>query len=216
MEILDTTEEERLESAQRWWKENGQSTIIGIIVGIIAILGVQYWQDYKHSQAEKASTIYAELLKAVDSNAKDNIEKLAVQLQTDYPKTDYALYSGLYQAQLKVQQNDTAIAKQILTKIGESSNKELSNIAKIRLVRLMLATKEYEQGLELINKIDPASSASYSSNYDELVGDLYVALNRLDQARTSYQTALRNGSKSPLLQLKIDDLTAPERVESKK
>ena len=80
----------------------------------------------------------------------------------------------------------------------------------------MLAHKEYEQGLELINKIDPASSASYSSNYDELVGDLYVALNRLDQARTSYQTALRNGSKSPLLQLKIDDLTAPERVESKK
>ena len=216
MEILDTTEEERLESAQRWWKENGQSTIIGIIVGIIAILGMQYWQDYKHSQAEKASTIYAELLKAVDSNAKDNIEKLAIQLQTDYPKTDYALYSGLYQAQLKAQQNDTASAKQILTKVGESSNKELSNIAKIRLVRLMLAHKEYEQGLELINKIDPASSASYSSNYDELVGDLYVALNRLDQARTSYQTALRNGSKSPLLQLKIDDLTAPERVESKK
>lgn len=216
MEILDTTEEERLEAAQRWWKENGQSTIIGIIVGIIAILGVQYWQEYKHGQAEKASAIYADLLKAVDSNAKDSIEKLAVQLQTDYPKTDYALYSGLYQAQLKVQQNDLAGAKQILTKVGESSNKELSNIAKIRLVRLMLATKEYEQGLELINKIDPASSASYSSVYDELVGDLYVALNRLDQARTSYQTALRNGSKSPLLQLKIDDLTAPERVEAKK
>jgi hypothetical protein len=38
----------------------------------------------------------------------------------------------------------------------------------------------------------------------------------LDQARTSYQNALRNGSKSPLLQLKIDDLTAPERVEAKK
>jgi predicted negative regulator of RcsB-dependent stress response len=216
VEIFDTTEEERLESAQRWWKENGQSTIIGIVVGIIAILGVQYWQEYKHSQAEKASAIYAELLKAVDANNKDNIEKLAVQLQTAYPKTDYALYSGLYQAQVKVQQNDLAGAKQILAKIGESSNKELSNIAKIRLVRLMLASKEYEQGLELINKIDPASSASYSSVYDELVGDLYVALNRLDQARTSYQTALRNGSKSPLLQLKIDDLTAPERVEAKK
>jgi predicted negative regulator of RcsB-dependent stress response len=216
VEIFDTTEEERLESAQRWWKENGQSTIIGIVVGIIAILGVQYWQEYKHSQAEKASAIYAELLKAVDTNNKDNIEKLAVQLQTVYPKTDYALYSGLYQAQVKVQQNDLAGGKQILTKIAESSNKELSNIAKIRLVRLMLASKEYEQGLELINKIDPASSANYASVYDELTGDLYVALNRLDQARTSYQTALRNGSKSPLLQLKIDDLTAAERVEAKK
>jgi predicted negative regulator of RcsB-dependent stress response len=216
VEIFDTTEEERLEAAQKWWQENGQSTIIGIIVGIIAILGLQYWQEYKLKQAEQASTIYSSLLKAVETNAKDNIEKLAVQLQTEYPKSDYTLYSGLYQAQVKVQQNDLAGAKQILLKIADSSNKELSNIAKIRLIRLMLASKEYEQGLELINKIDPASSASYSTVYDELTGDLYVALNRLDQARTSYQNALRNGSKSPLLQLKLDDLTAPERVEAKK
>jgi predicted negative regulator of RcsB-dependent stress response len=216
VEILDTTEEERLEAAQRWWKENGQSTLIGIVLGIVAILGWQYWLEHKHAEAEKASALYAELVKAVESNNKDNTEKLAVRVQTEFPKTDYALYSGLYQAQLKVQQNDVATAKQLLTKIGENSNKELSNIAKIRLVRLMLANKEYEQGLELINKIDPASSASFSSSYDELTGDLYVALNRFDQARTSYQNALRNGAKSPLLQLKIDDLTAPERVEAKK
>jgi predicted negative regulator of RcsB-dependent stress response len=217
VEILDTTEEERLESAQKWWQENGRSTIIGIVLGIAVILGWQYWQEYKHAEAEKASTLYTEFLKALETNAKDNnAEKLAERLQNEFPKTDYALYGGLFQAQLKVQQNDIGTAKQILTKIGASSNKELSNIATIRLVRLMLADKEYEQGLELINKIDPASSASFSSSYDELVGDLYVALNRFDQARTSYQTALRNGSKSPLLQLKIDDLTAPERVEAKK
>ena len=216
MEILDTTEEERLESAQKWWKDNGQSTIIGVVLGIAIILGTQYWQSYKLEQAGKASAIYAQLLKAVETNNQADVEKFATQIQNEYPKTDYALYGGLFQAQLKVQQNDLANAKQILIKIGENSNNELSNIAKIRLVRLMLANKEYEQGLELINKIDPTSSAVFSSNYDELVGDLYVALNRLDQARTSYQTALRNGSKSPLLQLKIDDLTAPERVESKK
>ncbi|MSP27528.1 MAG: tetratricopeptide repeat protein [Methylococcales bacterium] len=214
--MLDTTEEERLESAQRWWKENGQSTIIGVVLGIVIILSWQYWQEYKHTQAEQASALYAQLLKAVETNANDNVQKLADQIQNAFPKTDYALFSGLLQAQLKAQQNDVASAKQILTKIGTSSNKELSNVAKIRLVRLMLANKEYEQGLQLINGIDPASSVSFSSNYDELVGDLYVALNRLDQARTSYQTALRNGSKSPLLQLKIDDLTAPERVEAKK
>ena len=216
MEILDTTEEERLEAAQKWWKDNGQATIIGVVLGIATILGWQYWQEYKHTQAEQASALYTQLLKAVETNTKDSVDKLAEQIQTGYPKTDYALYSGLFQAELKVQQNDIPAAKQILTKIGESSNKEISNVAKIRLVRLMLANKEYEQGLELINKVDPTSSASFSSNYDELVGDLYVALNRLDQARTSYQNALRNGSKSPLLQLKIDDLTAPERVEAKK
>jgi predicted negative regulator of RcsB-dependent stress response len=76
----------------------------------------------------------------------------------------------------------------------------------------MLANGEYEQGLALINDVDPATSSSFSGNYDELVGDLYVALDRLDQARTSYQKALENGYKSPLLQIKIDDLTALEKV----
>ena len=92
-----------------------------------------------------------------------------------------------------------------------SSNNELSNIAKIRLVRLMLATGEYEKGLELINNVDPATSASFSGNYDELVGDLYVALDRLDQARSSYQKAIESGYRSPLLQIKIDDLTTPQK-----
>jgi len=64
--------------------------------------------------------------------------------------------------------------------------------------------------------VDAKAAASYSANYDELVGDLYVALDRLDEARTSYQNALRNGQPSPLLQFKIDDLTAQEKLETQK
>jgi predicted negative regulator of RcsB-dependent stress response len=143
---------------------------------------------------------------------KDSAEKIAEQIKEQYPKTEYAAYSGLLNAKLKVQQGDMDKAKAVLIDIAKGSNKELSNVAKIRLVRLMLASGEYEKGLELINEIDPATSSSFSGNYDELVGDLYVALDRLDQARSSYQKALENGYKSPLLQIKIDDLTAPAKV----
>jgi predicted negative regulator of RcsB-dependent stress response len=38
----------------------------------------------------------------------------------------------------------------------------------------------------------------------------------LELARSSYQKALENGYKSPLLQIKIDDLTASEKIESQK
>ena len=213
---LDTTEEERLEAAQKWWKEHGNSVITGIILGLVFVLGWQKWQEYKLEQAGIASGIYAKLLKAVEAKNTTDIDKLATQIQTEFPKSDYAQFSALYQAQIKVQKSDLAGAKEILTKISTSSNKELSNVAKIRLARVMLANKEYEQGLKLVNDVDPASSAAFSNNYDELVGDLYVALGRLDQARTSYQNAVRNGANSPLLQMKIDDLTAPERSETKK
>lgn len=212
MEIYDT-EEEQLEALKRWWKENGQSTIIGLILGIAIILGWNFWQDHKRAQAEQASALYSQLIQAIEADKKDSAEKLAERIQEHYPKTEYATYSGLFLAKLKVQQGDAAKAQTILKHIAAESKKELSNIAKIRQVRLLLASGQYVQGLELINDVDPSTSSSFSGNYDELVGDLYVALDRLDQARSSYQKALENGYRSPLLQLKINDLTAPEKVE---
>ena len=210
VEIYDT-EEEQLEAVKRWWKENGQATIIGLVMGIALILGWNYWHDHKKVQAELASSLYSELLQATASNNLESAEKLAERIQQQHPKTEYAAYSGLLLAKVKVQQGDLAKAETILTHIASGSNKELSNIANIRRVRLMMANGQYEQGLQLINSIDPASSASYSGNYDELVGDLYVALDRLELARSSYQKALESGYRSPLLQLKMDDLTVSEK-----
>jgi predicted negative regulator of RcsB-dependent stress response len=215
VEIYDT-EEEQVEALKRWWKENGTSTIVGLALGIAIILGWNYWQGHKKEQAVQASAIYDQLLKAVEDDKKDTIDKLAGRIQEQFGSTEYAAYSGLLQAKLKVQQGDFAAAKDVLKSVAEKPNKELSNIAKIRLVRLMLATGEYEQGLQLINNVDAEAGSSFSGNYDELVGDLYVALDRLDEARTSYQNALRNGHQSPLLQFKIDDLTAQEKVASQK
>jgi predicted negative regulator of RcsB-dependent stress response len=215
VEIYDT-EEEQLEAVKRWWKENGQSTIIGLVLGIAVILGWNYWQEHKKSQAGQASALYSQLIQAIGAGNNDSAEKLAERIKEQYPKTQYAAYSGLLLAKIKVQQGDLAKAQTILKDVAAGPNRELSNIAKIRQVRLMLASGQYEQGLQLINEVDPATSSSFSGNYDELVGDLYVALDRLDQARSSYQKALENGYKSPLLQLKIDDLTAPEKIEIQK
>ncbi|MGZ4969716.1 MAG: YfgM family protein [Methylobacter sp.] len=232
MEIYDT-EEEQVEALKRWWKENSTSTIVGLVMGIIIILGWGYWQDHKKAQAAQASATYDQLLKALDGDKKDSVaatapgspaalppsmeaEKLAERLRQQFKGSEYAAFSGLFEAKLKAQQGDLAAAKEILKTVVAEPNKQLSNIARIRLVRLMLATGEYEQGLQLINEVDAKATASYSANYDELVGDLYVALDRLDEARTSYQNALRNGQPSPLLKFKIDDLTAQEKLENQK
>ncbi|MGZ8163177.1 MAG: YfgM family protein [Methylobacter sp.] len=215
MEIYDT-EEERLEAFKRWWKESGNSIIVGLAVGLAVILGWNYWQDHRKDQAAQASVLYDQLLKAVEAEKKDTAEKLAERMQKQFKGTEYAIYGGLFQAKLKAQQGDSAAAKEILKKTAASANPELKNVATIRLVRLMMANGEYEQGLQLIAEVDASETSSFAGNYDELVGDLYVALDRLGEARTSYQKALRNGHQSPLLQLKIDDLTAPENIESQK
>ncbi|GAB6139630.1 tetratricopeptide repeat protein [Methylosoma difficile] len=215
MEIYET-EEEQLEALKRWWKANSATTIVGVVMGVAIILGWNYWQSYQQERLQQASNAFVELNRAVAANKKDSVEKLAEQLQTEYGSTHYAAYGQLLQAKFKAEQGDLPGARKILETVSASSDKEISNIAKIRLVRLMMANKEFEQGLKLVNEIDPASSVHFANQYDELVGDLYVALNRPEQARTSYLKAQENGHQSPLLQAKIDDLTPPEKLAAKK
>jgi len=210
------TEEEQLEALKRWWKENGPASIIGVALGIALIVGWNFWQTHRQEKAEQASNLYTQYLKAVAENKKESAEKLGQRLQQEFKNSEYAHFGGLMQAKLKAEQGDLAGAKEILKTVAAHSDKELSNVAKLRLVRVMMASGEFEQGLQLISEIDPATEAGFAGSYDELTGDLLVALDRTDEARTSYEKALRSGHQSPLLKLKIEDLTAPERVQTQK
>ncbi len=214
MEIYDS-EEEQVAALKAWWKENKNSVIVGAILGVTLIVGWDYWQSYKLKQSEEASALYSELLKFVAKDNKESAEKVSEQIVSKYDATAYATYAPLMQAKVKVSAGDLAGAKKILeAQMKKGDDKALQNVARIELVRLMLATKEYEKGLQLIAEADPVSTKSFSASYEELTGDLYVALDRLGEARTAYQNAIREGGTSPLLQFKLDDIAAPETVQT--
>jgi predicted negative regulator of RcsB-dependent stress response len=212
MELYET-EEQQVEALQKWWKDNGTSALIGLSIGIAVIVGWNYWLDYKKEQNSKASTVYDQLLKDANENKIAEVDTVAGKLKTDFGATEYATYSVLMQAKTKVETGDLAGAKELLQGLANQSN-DLSELAKLRLVRLYLAMGEFEKGLQLVAQIDPKKAAGFEGNYDELVGDLYVALDRIDEARTAYEKAIREGYNSPLLQFKLDDLTAPEKLEN--
>jgi predicted negative regulator of RcsB-dependent stress response len=163
----------------------------------------------------KASAVYDQLLKNVNENKIADVDTVASKLKTDFGSTEYATYGTLLQAKTKIEAGDLPGAKELLQGLANQSN-DFSQLAKLRLVRLYLATGEFEKGLQLVAQVDQKAAAGFEGNYDELVGDLYVALDRIDEARTSYQKAIREGYQSPLLQFKLDDLTAPEKLEALK
>ncbi len=211
MEIYDT-EEEQVEALKRWWQENGTSTLIGVALALAMIFGWDYWQNHKKQQALQASALYDQLLKNDSKEQYADIEKIAAQLQQKYADTAYADFARLFLAESQVKQEQLDQAEQTLDKLMKSADVEIANLARVRLVRVKLATGKYEEGLQLIAQLDPSSSEGFSALYDELTGDLYVGLGRLAEARTAYKSALREGSNSPFLQFKLDDITAAEVV----
>ncbi len=210
MEIYDT-EEEQVEALKRWWKANGSSLIAGVIVAVVLIGSWNFWQSYQKDKANQASALYQKLLESDASGDHEAVAKISKRLSEQYSSTAYSGFAALFQAKNLVKQGDLEGAKSILQQLArESSNDEIQHIARVRLVRIMEATNEYEKGLQLIADADASTSDGFGAIYDELKGDLYADLGRLGEARTAYKSALRSGQHSPLLQFKLDDITAAE------
>ena len=213
MEIYDS-EEEQIVALKRWWKTNGQSVVTGALLALVVIVGWNLWQNYQKDEALQASALYQQLVEAINEQKFASAEKISERLRKNYAGTAYAGYAALLQAKVQVQQDDLQDARETLQQAAAQVPEELVHVANLRQIQLLLAAGEYEQGLQLIAEKAPGSSENFAPLYEELKGDLYVALGRPGEARTAYQQALRSGLAMPLLQFKLDDLTAPEIVES--
>lgn len=212
MEIYET-EEEQVAALKDWWKANGSSVITGVISAIIIVLGWNFWQSYQQEKMNKASTLYEQMLKADAAMNSESVDKIANKLNTNYNSTAYSTYALLFAAKAKVEQQDLVAAKeQLQLAVLDSNDEELTHVARARLIRVLLDLQEYEQGLEIIADIDQSALGGFEAIYEELKGDLYVAMGRVGEARTAYQAALSAGRSSPLLQFKLDDLTSSDNV----
>lgn len=209
MAIYDT-EEEQVEQLKKWWEANNSSLIAGVITAIIIVAGWNFWQNQQLEQRNQASKVYQQLLNSAAKNDNATSEKLADQLSVEHGSLAYAHFAALEKASSKVEQGDLEAAKAILQQqVQNPGSEEVQHVARLRLIQLMLASKQYEAGLQLIAEVDPAKAEGFAASYDELEGDLYVAMNRLDEARNAYQNAIRTGQATALAQFKLDDIGAP-------
>ncbi len=206
MEVYDT-EEEQVAAIKKWWKENGTSTMAGVAIGIALISGWNFWKSKVKEQANQASALYDQLQVSAGKGNEASVQKIAEKLTAEHGESAYSTFADLLLAKTKVQQNDSAAAKVILERqMNTAGSNELKNIARLRFIKLLYAEGENEKGLQVIAEVDQASAKGFSASYDELKGDLYVALGRLGEARTAYESAIRAGAKAPLLQFKLDDI----------
>jgi predicted negative regulator of RcsB-dependent stress response len=206
------TDDERVEDLKKWWKENGASIIVGIALGVIAIFGWRYWSSHRDTQAETASRAYDAFVAAAEKPDADPARQRGQALLTDFPKSPYATLAALRLAKLAVDGGDTATASQRLEwVIGNARSDELKDIARLRLARVKFAAGQIAEAEKLLDGI---TTASLSAEREELKGDLSLAGNNPEKARTAYAAALAAGGNNRLLQLKLDNLATatPETV----
>ncbi len=202
-------EDDELEKVKAWWKENGKSIIIGVILGLAIIVGTNAWKSWKIRQAEQASVLYEQMLAQQDSNGQA-FTQTAETLMNQYGSTGYAGLAGLMLAKQAYDNGDKAAAQEKLEWV--MSNAKMSsqkNIARIRLASIYLDSGDREQAAALLAA--PAEDkVGFESWFAELEGDLKLAAGDTSGARAGYAAAMNQLSPSSgyrdALQMKLDSV----------
>ncbi len=216
---LHAEEEETIERLKAWWKANGQRLIIMIAVVVAGYGSWFYWQNSQTATVSAASDLYEQILNlaltdpgsSVSEQDSQTIIDLAAQLRSDYTETDYARFAALYAAQQYVMLDELGAAEETLRWVLDNPrsglftqpDEALRLTANLRLGRVLLARGEAESALQLVNSVDPQS---FEASYAELRGDIYVAMDRVVDAREAYTAAQQAGSTSSWLQMKMNSL----------
>ena len=202
------TDEEQVQELKKWWSENGKGVLAGLGIGLAAVFGWSSWQTSHRTQAELASVRYEQLVNDATAGKHDQALSQAEALAGEFPDSAYASLASLIAARAAVETNVPDKAKQHLEWVVEHAPfPELVTIARLRLARLMLDAREYDDALAELDSID---SAPFHGRVTELRGDIHRTLGDRAAARESYETVLAGAELSQStrfrVQMKLDDL----------
>jgi predicted negative regulator of RcsB-dependent stress response len=205
MEIY-STEEQQAEAIKQFFRDNGVSLALGIVLGLGGLYG---WKAYNQSQitnAEAASNAYSKVIEGEDILASTE------SFITDNGDSNYAVLAAFVAAKEAIDKQQYSVATEKLRFAADTvKNSELKATALTRLARIQLAENKLDEALATLNTEMPDS---FNAQVSEIKGDVYLEKGDKPSARTHYQAAVdaSEGANNTLLQNKLDDLAIAQPV----
>jgi predicted negative regulator of RcsB-dependent stress response len=205
-------DQEELDKLKAWWKNYGNSAIIGVLLGIVLLVGFRYWTQHTEQRLQAASGLYDQMLQDFRTSKASVARQSGESLLNDYTSTPYAGLAGLILARMDFEENDMASARKHLQWVVDHAKYPATvHAARLRLARLVLDSGDKPAAMVLLEVKD---KAGFESEYAELKGDIHRTQGQTAEARAAYREALKQLSAgSPyasVLKMKIDDL-GPEK-----
>ncbi|MCB1856966.1 MAG: tetratricopeptide repeat protein [Gammaproteobacteria bacterium] len=201
------SEEEQVEALKKWWKENGKSVVGGVVLGLGAVFGWKYWVEYNESISNQASLEFEQMNQFMQRGETERASAQAEMLMKEHAGTTYAVFAALSLAKASLEQGDgPAAVAQLKWALENASDNSLKQIARIRLVRILLSEGQLDAAAA---QVAAAGDDGYRGEFAELRGDIAGARGDIQAAKAAYQEALDNQVGNPVLvQMKMDDLAA--------
>ena len=211
MATYDLEEQEQLAALKAWWKDNGSMVTSVVSLVLIVFAAWQGWNYYQRSQAAQASGLYDAVQKAASANDLKLVRESAGAVLEQFPRTTYAAMAALVSAKTHFQGGDLKTAHAQLVWVAENAKDEaLQDIARLRLVNVMLDEKAYDEALKVL---DAKHGPAFDAQFLAARGDVLVAQGKKEEAANAYKTALdkvdaKDAGQRAYIQMRLDALGA--------
>ena len=204
------TEEQQVEAIKSWWKENGNTLIIGAVVGLAGLWGWRYYNESVISAQETTSQVYADMLLQFEAqDGEKGLENISAFV-ADNTDNNYGVLASLLLAKEAVAQNNYELAKTQLVQLQtQNSYEPLNAVINLRLARVQAELSENEAALATLALI---SEKPFLAKAYQAKGTVYLKQSEQEKARSAFQDEINasQGRIDPVLQLQFDDLALPE------
>ncbi len=201
------TETEQWEWIKGQVRENAPAVILTVAVMLAGIAGWRWWQQHQDAERLQAAGGYMQMVQALERGDRTQAMLALGQLERDHAKSPYTDQARLLAARLYVEGNEAdKAAAELAAVLEHSQDRELAMVARERLARVQIAQGKPDAALATLGAGDVGA---FAGRFHEVRGDAYYAKGDKPGALAEYRSAkaASSGGSTPLLDLKIADLT---------
>ena len=202
----DFEEQERIAELKAWWEDNRWFVLGGIAAALLAFAGYRGWLWWSARQADDAAAMFKPVAEAVKAKDAKKAADGAQALIDKHPRSFDASEAALVLAKQAFDAGNLEEARKRLEWVMAHGVEEHRGIARMRLAAVMLEQKKYADALKVL---DGNKDEAFVALAASLRGDIMLAQNRLDEARSAYKLAVEKaGPRNPVRNIAETKLNA--------
>ena len=199
-------ENDQVDAIKRFFVENGKAMVVGVVLGVVALVGWRYWNSHQDDTARGSSLTYENTVSAIRADQPQTLaaaEKFAAD-----NKNTYGALASLEVAQQLVEKNelDKAVA-QLTQGLSAASDENLKAVINLRLARIQVQQNKADDALKTLDTI---KGEGFAAIVADLRGEAMLSKGDKQGARSAWEAGVKSNASpalSEMMQMKINNLS---------